>query len=89
MPKFQFDYPEGSHISLFKIVEASRPGGDKFYIEGACDSDDVSNLPGEDEDVCTGSKMIVEDQSKTIVYSEKDKTWNDWNDAESNSQSDE
>ena len=78
MPKFQFDYPEGSHISLFKIVEVSRPGGDKFYLEGACDSDDIENLPGESEDVCTGSNMIVSDQNKIVVYSEKNQSWGDW-----------
>lgn len=78
MLKFEFVPPEGSHISLFKVVKVSRPGGDKFYIEGACDSDDIEDLPGEEYNVCSGSNMIVSDQSKIVVYSEKNAAWGDW-----------
>lgn len=80
MDKFNWTAPENSHISLLKVVKVSRAGGDKFYIEGCCDSDDVENLPGGDDNVCSGSNMIVADDSKVVVYSEKNEAWGDWGD---------
>ena len=78
MAKFNWSVPEGSHISLFKVEEVSRPGGDKFYLEGSCDTADIESLPGEDEDVCSGSNMIVADGNKIVVYSETNAAWGDW-----------
>lgn len=48
--------------------------GDKLYVEGECLSTDNKPTDG----IMNGSKLLVMDTSKVVVFDEENQTWREW-----------
>lgn len=67
-------------VRIFKTKWCVSPypssmGGNKKYVEGACNAADVATLP---TDYANGSNMIVADASKIVVFDESAEEWVEW-----------
>lgn len=56
------------------LVEGSPTNGNAvYYIEGACVSDDLNDLPT--EGIAMGSKMYIVDDKEEQFFNEKTESW--------------